>query len=147
MHPPLRWLWFVPVLFAAIFVLAYISKFFSPNRGDVKLYQAQELINRVSPYPDSEVVETSAGSKDRIATVGRAYKSKASYEDLKRYYSEKLATQGWRYETENDLFDWGRNFGGRRILFRQGQFQLVIEYAGRGADYGWDYAVNITWQA
>jgi hypothetical protein len=128
-------------------VAAYVTKFFSPNRNDAKFKESERLLRTVPIYPNSELVDTSGASKDRVAGVGRGYKSSASYDALKQYYMDKLNALGWQYQGDHIVFDWGRDLGGRELSFQQGEFELNIQYAGEKADYGWNYAINITWKA
>jgi len=144
---PLRWLLFAPLLFMMAYASAYVLKVFSPNRNDAKLKETERLFDAIPIYPGSELVDTSGTSKDRTAGVGRGYKSNVSYDALKQYYMEKLQGLSWHYEGERELFDWGRHRGGRQLSFRQGEFELKIEYAGVGANFGWDYAINVIWIA
>ena len=143
----LNWLWLLPLLFGLVYAAAYVTKFFLPNRNDARLKETERVLSEVPIYPDSELVNTSGASKDRIAGVGRSYKSTTSYDALKQYYVERLQALGWQYQGEEILFDWGRDLGGRRLSFRRGEFDLNIQYAGERADYGWNYSIDVNWKA
>ncbi|MGH9929179.1 MAG: hypothetical protein ACREA9_08125 [Pyrinomonadaceae bacterium] len=77
------------------------------------------------------------------ASIGRSFRCQASYDDVKRFYSERLGQDGWELADERQLKDWGRDVGGREIKFRKGDYQVVIGYAGERANYGWDYGIDI----
>ena len=41
--------------------------------------------------------------------------------------------------------DWGTDLGGRELIFRNGEYQFSVTYAGEKAAYGWNYATGIDW--
>jgi len=134
-------------MFALVYLLAYTFKVFSPNRNDEKLHKCESLLDAIPLYPGSELVFRSGASKDKIASVGRTYKSKDGYEKLKWYYIQTLKERGWQVIGERDVSEWDRSLGGRVLSFRQDQCELNIQYAGEKTDFGWDYSLDIHWQS
>lgn len=92
-------------------------------------------------------VNHSASSGFGRAFMSKSFRSEASYDEIKRFYSERLARVGWQLARERPLKDWNKDLGGQLIEFRNGEFGLSIEYAGQKADYGWNYGIGITWPA
>jgi hypothetical protein len=92
------------------------------------------------------MVETrsESSSDGRKAYQGKYYRSIAPYDDVKRFYLEKLEGHAWVFETEKELSAWGRDRGGRELKWRKGEYDLSIEYAGK-ANQDWDYAISISW--
>lgn len=80
-----------------------------------------------------------------IAALSLSYKSDAQPEDVKRFYIEKLAADGWQLVDDKRLSEWGSDVGGRQLEFRKGEYQIAIEKSGRNND-DWDYGINITWK-
>jgi len=80
-----------------------------------------------------------------IVALSLSYKSDALPEDVKRFYIEKLAADGWQLVDDRKLSDWGRDMGGQQLEFRKGEYQIAIEKAGRNND-DWDYGINFTWE-
>jgi hypothetical protein len=58
-----------------------------------------------------------------------------------------LPKQGWTFVGEHKLDDWGRDLGGIEYHFRNGSYSLDLTYAGEKANYGWEYAIGIEWNA
>jgi hypothetical protein len=85
---------------------------------------------------------TSGGGK---AMVSKTFRSDARYDDVRRFYVERLEQDGWKIHAEKPLKDWGRDFGGYEIRLRKGDLTIAIEYAGQNADYGWDYGIGVSW--
>lgn len=128
-------------------VAAYLSKLHSPNRDDERFKEVEQLFRAIPVYPGSEEVTTSSSSKDRIARLGKVYKSNASYDELKRFYTDSLTRLGWQLERERQVKDWWSDFGGRELRFRDGEYYISIEYAGEKANNGWNYGISVGWHA
>lgn len=136
----------IPLIgFILLFAVAYVMKQLTPNRDEAKLKECERILVAIPLYPGSEERHNSWTSKVSLASVGKYYDSDASYEELKRHYIENLTRLGWQFVHERQLFDWGRDMGGREMSFRKGEFSVVIEYAGEKADYGWKYTINVLW--
>ncbi|MDQ3652369.1 MAG: hypothetical protein M3458_19270 [Acidobacteriota bacterium] len=96
-------------------------------------------------YPGMIEVNNSSSSYDDRVWVEKNYKSDAPFDDLKRFYTEKLTQSGWQFVGERELKDRGRFRGEQLLEFRKGSFEIDLQYAGtRKADLGWDYSIDIT---
>jgi len=84
-------------------------------------------------------------SKATVAGISKLYKSDATYDDVKRFYMAELTQKGWEYIAERPIKDWGADFGGRELVFRDNEYQFSIQYAGENANYNWNYAIDIGW--
>ena len=80
------------------------------------------------------------------AYVSKTFRSRASSDDVKRFYLERLSQNGWKIVDERQLKNWGRDVGGRELKFRRGDYEVTIEIAGEKSDYGWDYGIGIGWK-
>jgi hypothetical protein len=135
------------LLIIGVNVAAYLSKLYSPNRDDERLKEVEQLFRAIPIYPGSEEVTTSSSSKDRIARLGKVYKTNASYDELKGFYTDSLTRLGWQPERERQIKDWWSDLGGRELRFRDGEYYISIEYAGEKANYGWNYGISVGWHA
>jgi hypothetical protein len=79
------------------------------------------------------------------AIVGRRYKSSATYQDLKKFYLERLLAEGWEFHRERPLPASNASTVERLLEFCKGEYSLTVQFAGRDAGYGWDYTVDIVW--
>ena len=143
-------LWRLVIVVMLIIMLGFAARMckeHSPNRGDAKLKDVETLFAAVPIYPGSREIRTSWSSKDRVAGLGKVYKSDASYEELRHYYVDVLAQVGWHLEHERHVTSWWQDLGGRELRFRQDDYYTSIEYAGERANYGWDYGISLGWRS
>ena len=117
----------------------------SAKEDAARLAEIQSVWARLPSYPGMQETSTSSNSGGGKAQVSKKYNSDARYEDVKRFYVEYLERDGWKIVGEKQLKDWGSDFGGYEISFRKGDLDLAIEYAGPRADYGWKYAIGVSW--
>lgn len=117
----------------------------SAKQDAAKLTEIQAVWARLPSYPGMQETDTSSSSGGGKALVSKGFRSDAGYEDVKRFYVEYLERDGWKIVREKQLKDWGSDFGGYEISFRKGDLDLAIEYAGPRANYGWQYAIGVSW--
>ncbi len=43
------------------------------------------------------------------------------------------------------MFDWGKDYGGKSLRYRKGEFVATMQYAVVNADYGWDYGFSMSY--
>lgn len=90
-------------------------------------------------------VNNSTASGLGKAFVSKSFRCKTSYDEVKRFYLDRLSQDGWQFASERQLKDWERDLGGRELEFRRGNYVVTIQYAGEKADYGWEYGIGIGW--
>lgn len=117
----------------------------SAKEDAAKLAEIQSVWARLPSYPGMQETSSSSTSGGGKALVSKKYDSNAPYENVKRFYVEHLERDGWKIEGEKQLKDLGSDVGGYEIRFRKGDLSLAIEYAGPLADYGWQYAIGVSW--
>ncbi|HBB88251.1 MAG TPA: hypothetical protein DC047_11605 [Blastocatellia bacterium] len=134
------------VLIATISILAKYSKDHSPNRGDAKLKEIESMYSQLPIYPDFQEVAHNFSSKDVSVMTGKSYMSSAKYADIRSFYSDRLSASGWQLTNERNMKDWWRDFGGRQLTFRKGQYSIVIEYRGdKKPNPDWNYVIDFEW--
>ncbi len=108
--------------------------------------EVERLKSKFQAYPDFvQIPNNFRVASPHIAALSLSYKSDASPEDVKRFYIEKLGTDGWQLVDDRKLSDWGRDMGGHQLEFRKGEYQIAIEKGGRNND-DWDYGINFSWK-
>ena len=118
----------------------------SAKEDAAKLAEIQSVWARLPSYPGmQETGSSTTNAGGGKALVSKKFNSDARYEDVKRFYVEYLERDGWKVVAEKQLNDLGSDFGGYEISFRKGDLNLGIEYAGPSADYGWVYAIGVSW--
>lgn len=83
--------------------------------------------------------------RSQQASVGGTYATSVSYVEIRKYYDEELARRGWTFHREREIRDWGRNLGGRTVEYCKGEYRASLQYAGERADYGWVFALDLSW--
>jgi hypothetical protein len=131
--------WLV-VLFLCLFVSC-----FSTSQDRARLDEVNRIWTAFPLYPGMQQVDSFKSSGLGKAYVSRGFRSEATYDEVKRFYFERLNKDGWRFASERNLKDWERDFGGRELKFRRGDYEVTIEYTGERADYGWEYGIGIGW--
>lgn len=111
-----------------------------------KLNEIKSIWKGLPPYPGMVEVDESTISGFGKAYVGKKFRSAASYEDVRRFYSERLPGVGWQIVSDRPLKDWGRDLGGQLLEFRRGEYDISIQYSGQKADYGWEYGISVAWR-
>ena len=124
----------------------YVEKKLSPNANDAKLHELIALASATPEYPGWIETGTHNTSKASLAGVSKYYKSDAEYCEVNRFYTRELTKEGWQFVGERRFKDWWRDFGGREISFRRGEYKITITFAGESADYGWQYAIYFGWE-
>ncbi len=80
-----------------------------------------------------------------VASLGSSFKSDAPFDDVRRFYVEKLTSDGWQLVGDRKLSEWGRDVGGHLLEFRRGEYRIAIEKGGSNND-DWDYGINFIWE-
>jgi hypothetical protein len=109
---------------------------------EVSYEDLEAVMTSIPAYPRSELISESQKRQYPIF-ISKHYKVPVSYQELKRFYTDKLAGEGWHLEEETKFEDWGEDKGGRELIYTKGRYSLVITYSGEHANYAWSYAVNL----
>ena len=139
--------WCLAVLFFIALFTAPGCKRVLPNLDGSKFKEVEAVSEGIPAYPGAtKLNERGRTSKPTSAQVSYHYRSDASYDNLKRFYTENLTQLGWRLTGERELYNWGEKYGGRALDFSKGEYSLVIEYAGsRAEEKGWGYTISVAW--
>ena len=104
---------------------------------------ATQIEESVPVYPGWSRTQETRGFSRGTADAAK-YTSDASFDDVSRFYTERLPRNGWRLVAAREVKDRGRIRGERLLQFRRGGYELYIKNAGERADeLGWDYALEV----
>jgi len=110
------------------------------------LKEVERLYSALPIYPGFLAIGGSSYSKSMLVSVSKSYRSEASYDDVKSFYSIRLSSEGWQITEERNLKDWSRDYGGRELTFSKAEYSVVIEYRGdKAVDPDWNYAIGVGW--
>lgn len=130
----------------AVYCLATASKYFSPNRGDAKLKEIQQLVAGIPVYPEFTKVTTNSGSKGTIATVGIRYRSRAEHDKVMVFYKQVLVERGWLLEKDESHKVLLSDQYMYTVTFRKNDVELVIDYWITKPGEEWHtYELNYIW--
>lgn len=117
----------------------------SPNKDDVKLKEVEALVATLPVLPSLQQTWSGSISTSTLASVGRHYKSAASYDDVKNFYLSQLQSAGWKLKEERELRG---SVGSRQLTFSKEQYYFVIEYSGdKAVDPDWNYGIDVSWKS
>lgn len=106
-----------------------------------KLQELQELAASTPKFPDFEQVNYSDISKPEKTVVAYFYRSSASYDEVKSFYTNALLSRGWSSVQEEPLAKWSKEHSSQRLSFKKGKYTIQLEYdAAEGSD--WKFAIN-----
>ena len=137
---------------AAVFLVLFLlfvhwSKESSPNRADTKLKELQQLAAEVRVPSSFREVATHSSSRGMDAGVYKSYHSLASFEEVKKFYSDQLIARGWVLAAEENHESRLIDTDGKDVEFQKGDMIISIEYAGSKVDdRSWNYSVSYVWR-
>lgn len=105
--------------------------------------ELERLAAEIPNFPEAREIESHRVAKTDSANLSKAFVSKASYDEIKRFYFAELTRRGWKFEGERSLSTWGVDYGTKQIKFDKGEYEIAIQYEGRrntGKDFGIDYS-------
>ncbi|HEV2913269.1 MAG TPA: hypothetical protein VGX92_08135 [Pyrinomonadaceae bacterium] len=119
-----------------------------PTRGDTKLEELRKISSEIPTPPSFNKVGSNYGEKEINAIITNYYKSPTNYEVVRDFYSAALTSKGWVLYEEEDIQDWFRNYGGKKLEFKKGEFYIAIQYEGANArDTSANYTISYIWRA
>jgi hypothetical protein len=110
----------------------------------VKLQELGQLAANTPKFPDFEQVNYADIIKSDGAIVTYFYRSSASYEEVKNFYSKELTSRGWSGPHEESVAHWLTRIGSQ-ISFRKAQYKINIVYDNTGSK--WRFAVDYVWES
>jgi hypothetical protein len=127
-------------------LLALISTGCGPTKQDAARLEEVKAIWAHLPV-DSRLQEIGSSTTSGFgkAMISKRFRSDAPYDEVKRFYVEHLTAEGWSIVSERQMNGSGSNFGGYHLEFHKGDLDLGIEYSGEKANYGWQYAIAVSW--
>jgi hypothetical protein len=110
------------------------------EEGKVEI-EVQKLI----PLPGAKEVKRNLFHKEGHASVSVRYAVNKTYEEIRSYYSEEAKRNGWTLLSEEPLEKWGKDFGGKQLVFIKNSYTLTIDYWGEKKTDDLTYSIYISW--
>lgn len=131
--------------FVWLFVSLLCSGCWSAKEDAAKLEEVKSVWARLPSYPGMQETHSQTTSGGGKAMISKTFRSDARYDDVRRFYVERLEPDGWKIYDDKQIKNWGSDFGGHEIRFRKSDLSIVIEYSGEKADFGWQYGIAVSW--
>lgn len=111
---------------AGVAVVLAVAMIKEDSESQKKLTQLRQMVAETPLLPGLRKHQTSEYSKNGKAMVVVSYYSKASYEEVRDFYSKELVAKGWGtpVETTGSLFGFGSDTNS--LTFKSGEFLVVI---------------------
>ena len=114
-----------------------IGYFYDPLKDDPKYKEMQQLYATLPVYPNSHESSDFGGSHGSFAYYGKYYEADLNYEELKRFYLEKLPSLGWEFDTEEEFsMSWFGKNEGKELNFLRGEYKVSVAYVTKEASAG-----------
>jgi hypothetical protein len=118
---------------------------FWDTRASSKARSSLEMeLARINPIPGSALTSEASYLKPRSALIVKRYVASMSFERIRAYYDSELSSQGWRFDSEEEL-SWHGEPPGKVRTYCKGEYAATLEYFGAGDEAGWDFTLNLSW--
>jgi hypothetical protein len=131
-----------------ILVLTFRDHFLHGKRGEQVHQDALQEFALIKPVQDASRLSSHdnfSSWEPRKVLVGATYSTSLPYSEIRAHYNTEMKSHNWTVVEERHLTDWGRDLGGREVRYCKGELSSSLEYAGTKAQYGWTYAVDVSW--
>jgi hypothetical protein len=118
------------------------------RRGEEFHQQLLREFTQIKPLQNTSAVSSTdsfSSWNPGKALVGATYKTTLPYLEIRNYYDAELRSHNWVFTEDKPLTDWGKDLGGRTVRYCKGPLSCSLQYAGAKAQYGWTYALDLTW--
>jgi hypothetical protein len=103
-------------------------------------------VSEVPNYSDFNQVGSNSIVKTDTVMISNYYVSKASYEEVRQFYLDRLPQKGWKLAEEAPLSSWGEDYGAKQLVFLKAEFMIAIQYEGtRATTVGRNFALSYAW--
>ena len=129
---------------ALVIFLVYDFTINLPKAKAVK-DQLEDEFKSIVPLPNGNGYNYKATYGTSQALVTCSYKTRLKYPEIRAYYDSELRKHGWKLSEERSTRDWGNDLGGKSAAYCKGEYRAHLQFAGEQANYGWDYALSLSW--
>ena len=116
------------------------------SEQQARIQELRRLAAETPKFPDFEQINYSDISKSENTVVAYFYRSSASYNEVKSFYTNALLSRGWTSNQEEPLMKWFNEDGSLRLGFKKGKYTIHLEYDSAPGAY-WNFAVDYGWHA
>lgn len=99
----------------------------------------------ITLMPGSTRTSFSSRVKDRTVLVSAYYSAGARYAAVRAYYDGELTGSAWQFCSEDKIIGGGQDLGGMAAYYRKADLRAELDFAGERANYGWTYALGLSW--
>lgn len=130
----------------SLIILAFLVHFWMiPSQSEPMQKDLEKEFKLISPLPQATLNSYDSSHKDQHALIEGDYSTALNYDHIKSYYVAELQKNGWKFQQELKIKDYGRDQGGKQVVFCKGKNRATLFYAGASANNGWTYALSLSW--
>jgi hypothetical protein len=137
--------WFGAVWVAGILLWVTYEYTVNEPKASVMEKELEKELSSIRPVDGAKPAVYSAMHKPSYAHVRRAYRTGASYSEIRAHYDAELVTHGWIFYEEMPAREPFRGSGAKEAWYCKGTYRVELEYAGKDANLEWDYALELRW--
>lgn len=106
----------------------------------------EQEFREILPLSRAAVIQHGSTRKTSHGIVSAAYKTDESYESIKQYYHNELASRGWSFRQEAGVKYDGKDYGGKELIYCKVGRAAHVQYAGQQEkEFGWTFSFALTW--
>ena len=118
----------------------------SSSPDNIKVEEAlKNEFSMIPIMPSSAEHKRHFTKKTELMGISATYATNHSCKEITDFYDAQLKKHGWQFYREEEVTDWGKDYGGKIVRYKKGDFVATVQYAGEEADYGWTYAFGMDW--
>lgn len=102
-------------------------------------------VQKLIPLPGAIEVKRNLFHKEGHASVSVKYVVDKTYEEIRSYYSEEARQNGWILKSEGPIEKWGKDIGGKQLVFKKNSYTLTIDYWGEKKTDDLTYSIYMSW--
>jgi len=99
----------------------------------------------VKRLPQSIPIGYQIFSRGGSASADETYKTKLTYQEIRSHYDRELTRNGWVFQKEKKLLDWGKDYGGMTLTYCKGPYQARLDYSGHHSNYEPYFDLSMSW--
>ena len=128
-----------------LFHMSYAERVSGPI-ADKKQHDLEIEFQKILPLAQAVPVQHNSMHKISQGHINTAYKTGLNFNEIKSYYSNELASKGWKFVREAQVVYGEDGYGGRELFYCKGDYVAHLYYAGQQErEFGWTYSFALTW--
>jgi hypothetical protein len=131
------------VVFSA-FAVYYKLVIMNPE-GKKVARQLEAEFNSIPPYPSAKGDHPDLRYQGSKASVDSYYSVASDVSEIRRYYDAELQKRRWRFQSEEKLYDSGRDLGQSVVHYSKGDWTSSLQLINSDEKGETSYSFSLSW--